>query len=423
MFRRSLSAKVFGAIVVMFAALPSAQGGRGGSRQAPAGFQVLESYEISASQRAVIARKLGVQIASFSHTSFSIHGRPLRMNVIYCANPEDAAKAQKTIVATKKHPAFCLTSQRTVVEFIGDDTELAILAGFELGFRPRPQKASYKVWFRLAPTDKVDYTSWKTLSNLFASASVDRDNMAIKTRIAMLMNKFRFGNEVVLRSLGEAGAVPSYSFQPEAVKTTPLAGGDLSKYTFQDLPRDANIPYVTLRATVHSAAAVVIPSTRKADEELLKATEHWPCDDPEIISLAAEITDGCDSLEEKTDAILKWLKPGENIRFVESMSSARHGVKKVLSQKFGQAWDFSDCFITLARASKIPCRQVAGWFFSQSAHVWAEVLQEGSGWRQVETTGGGKTGCGIYHIPLTASEDGAMSFMYLSRPRIDFLEN
>lgn len=423
MFRGSLLAKFFLAIAVMFAALPSAQGGRGGSRRAPAGFQVLESYEISASQRAALARKLGVRIVSFSHTSFSVYGRSLKMNVIQCSDPEEAVKAQKTIIATKNHPAFCLTSNKTVIEFIGDDTELAILAGFELGFRPRPKKASYKVWLRLAPADKVDYASWKTLSNLFATAIADKENTAIRARIAMITRKFRFGNEVVLRSLGEAGAVPSYSFDPKAVKTTPVAGGDLSKYTFQDLPRDANIPYVTLRATVHSAASTIIPSTRKADDNLLKATEHWPCDDAEIISLAAEITEGCNSVEQKTDAILKWLKPGENIRFVESMSSTRHGVKKVLSQKFGQAWDFSDCFITLARASKVPCRQVAGWFFSQSAHVWAEALHEGSGWLQIETTGGGITGSGIYHIPLTASEDGAMSFMYLSRPRIEFLEN
>lgn len=423
MFRRSLFRKVFLSVAVVFAALPSAQGGRGGPRRAPAGFVVVESYELSANQRAAIARKFGVRVVGFSHTSFSVHGRPLKMNAINCSNSEEAVKVQKVIAATKNHPAFCITSKNMVVEFIGEDTDLAIIAGFELGFRPRPEKASYRVWFRLAPTDKVDYGSWKTLSNLFALATADKENTAVKSRIAMVISKFRFGNEVILRSLGEAGAVPSYSFDPKAVKTTPAAGGELSKYTFRELPRDVNIPYVTLRATVHSASSETIPSTRKAGAELLRATEYWPSDDSEIILLAAMITDGCNSVKEKTNALLKWLKPGENIRFAESMSSARHGVKKVLSQKFGQAWDFSDCFITLARASNVPCRQVAGWFFSQSTHVWAEVLEEGSGWRPVEPTGGEGARCGIYHIPLTASEDGAMSFMYLSKPRIEFLEH
>ena len=224
-----------------------------------------------------------------------------------------------------------------------------------------------------------------------------------------------------LRALSQAGEAPSYSFEPEATNVTPVAGGDLSRYTFEDLPRDVNIPYVLLKATIQTAHAPIITSSRKADNPLLEATEYWPSDDPEVVSLAAKITAGRNTVEEKTEAILRWLKPGKNIRFAESMSATRHGVKKVLNQKFGQAWDFSDCFITLARASKVPCRQVSGWFYSQSAHVWAEVLQEGSGWRQVETTGGGTTGCGIYHIPFTTSEDGAMSFMYLFKPKIEFI--
>lgn len=423
MFRGFTLVRAFLAVSLAFAALPSARAARGGGRRAPAGFEVLESFDVPAAQRSAIAKRLGARIVSFSHTSFAVHGRSLEMNVIKCSNSEEAAKVHKIILRTKKHDAFCFISDSTVIEFIGQDTNLAILAAFELGFKPRPKMASYKISFRLAPVDKADYTSCKKLSNLFASASADRSNTAFEGRIAMMTGKFRFGNEVVLRAIGGGDAVPSYSFEPSAAKTTPLAGGDMSKYTFRDLPREVNVPFVSVTATIHTAPGAIVPTTRMAGPELLGPTEYWPSDDPEIVSLAAEITARCNSVEEKTQAILKWLKPGANIRFTESITTARSGVKNVLRQKFGQAWDFSDCFITLARASKVPCRQVGGWFFSQSAHLWAEVLHEGSGWRQVETTGGGATGCGIYHIPYTTSEDGPMSFLYMSKPRIEFISN
>jgi transglutaminase-like putative cysteine protease len=189
------------------------------------------------------------------------------------------------------------------------------------------------------------------------------------------------------------------------------------------LPREVNIPSVSITASLHTTQNPVIPTTRKAGPELLAATEFWPSDDSEIMALAAKITVNCNSPEEKTEAILRWLLPGKNIKFMETVTSARSGVKNMLRQKSGQSWDFSDCFITLARASKVPCRQVGGWFYSQSAHVWAEVLYEGSGWQPVEPTGGGIANCGIYHIAYITSENGKMSFIYLSKPKIEFIDN
>jgi len=423
MFRHSTLAQAIVATAVMLFFCSMGVATRASGRRAPAGFRVLRSSEIPAEERNAIALRLGAQISKFSHTSFSVHGRPFQMNLIRCPDSSEAAKIYKSVLPMKEHPAFCIIVDNLVVEFIGDDHNLATLAAFELGFKPRPKQATYKISFRAAPVKKVDYTSWKKLSNMFASASNDANNLALQSRVEMLAGSFRFGNEMILRMLAPARAAPSYSFEPKPSKATPLAGGDLRRYTFRDLPREVNIPVVSLTATIHTAQDPVTPTTRKAGPELLEATEFWPSDDPEVIALAAEITADCNTPQEKTDAILKWLLPGENISFAESITSARYGVKKVLSQKFGQAWDFSDCFVTLARASKVPCRQVGGWFFSQSSHVWAEVLYENSGWQQVEPTGGGIRGCGIYHIPYITSEDGSISIVYLSKPEVEFLEN
>ena len=423
MFRHSLLAQAIFAIAIMLPCASVGLAARTQPRRVPAGFKVLRSAEASENQKNAMAKKLGAKITDLSNTSFLVNGQSLQMNLIRCLSSAEAEKVHKSAVATKTHPAFCVLVDNSIVEFVCDDPDLATLAAFELGFKPKPDRVTYKVSFRVAPVEKTDYAAWKNLSNIFALANRDPNNLALQSRIEMLLGGFRFGNDLIFRTAGDAQTASSYSFEPKPAKTTPLAGGDTTKYTFQDLPREVNIPVVSLNATIHTSANPLTPTSRKAGPELLSPTEYWPSDDPEIIKLAAQITANCNTRQQKTDAILKWLLPGKNITFTESLTSARAGVKNVLSQKFGQAWDFSDCFVTLARASKVPARQVCGWFFSQNAHVWAEVLYEGAGWKQVDPTAGGAIECGIYHIPYTTSEDGSMSILYLSRPEITLIEN
>jgi len=423
MFRHSLLARAILGVVVMLPYPSVGLAARTQPRRAPAGFKVIRSADAPENQRNAMAKRFGAGITDLSNTSFSVNGRPLQMNLIRCPSSADAAKIHQIALLTKPDPAFCILVDNSVVEFMCDDPDLATIAAFELGFKPKPSRVTYKVSFRVAPAEKIDYGAWKNLSNMFALSSRDPNNLALKSRIEMSLGSFRFGNDLVLRTAADAQAAPSYAFEPKPVKTTPLAGGDMTKYTFQDLPREVNIPAVLLTASIHTSEAPLTPTSRKAGPELLSPTEYWPSDDPEIIKLAAEITANCATPQQKIDAILRWLQPGKNIAFTETLTTARAGVKNVLSQKFGQAWDFSDCFVTLARASKVPSRQVCGWFFSQNAHVWAEVLYEGAGWKQVDPTAGGAIECGIYHIPFTASEEGTMSLLYLSRPEITIIDN
>ena len=97
-------------------------------------------------------------------------------------------------------------------------------------------------------------------------------------------------------------------------------------------------------------------------------------------------------------------------------------MKKVLKQRYGRCWDSSDCFVTLSRAAGVPARQVGGWLYGTSGHVWAEVLTDGKGWQQVDPTGGGRLDCGIYHIPYFTTETGDMPILYVSMPQIDILQ-
>ena len=65
---------------------------------------------------------------------------------------------------------------------------------------------------------------------------------------------------------------------------------------------------------------------------------------------------------------------------------------------------------------------MGGWLYGVSGHIWAEMLIEGAEWRQVDPTGGGRLGCGIYHIPYFTTETGDMPILYLSMPQIEILE-
>ncbi len=148
------------------------------------------------------------------------------------------------------------------------------------------------------------------------------------------------------------------------------------------------------------------------------STPWWPAADPSVKALARQITAGKRTNDQKAMAILEWLTPGSNLKY-SGRTGSRWGTLRVLEQKFGHCWDFSDCFVTLARAAGVPSRQVAGWLYAGSGHVWAEFYREGEGWQQVDPTGGGKLACGIYHIPYFTSEDGEMPILYVSMPKIE----
>jgi transglutaminase-like putative cysteine protease len=136
--------------------------------------------------------------------------------------------------------------------------------------------------------------------------------------------------------------------------------------------------------------------------------------------LAHRITRGKSTREQKAHAILAWLAPGKNIRYSGNTGS-RWGTLKVLHQKSGHCWDFSDCFVTLCRAVGVPARQVGGWLYGSSGHIWAEYFTDEDRWQQVDPTGGGLVACGIYHIPYFTSEDGEMPIVYLAMPTIEVI--
>jgi hypothetical protein len=391
-------------------------------KKIPAGWQIENSFVVPRNQTVAIGKKLGVHIKNLSNTIFSVQGKRFQVNVIECVTMAEAEKVHRSILKMKGDPAFCIKLDDSVVEFVGDDVELAIKAAWELGLKPKPTEAKYRISFEAAPIVRCDYMSWNKLFNLFVQASGGTDSQTARSQISQLSKRFDFGSEIVLRTCGTGKDKPTYLFKPPAAAARPLAHGDTTKYTFRNLPLKVGVPFVSIMAIVHATEPANLPTTRRVDNELLRPTQFWPSDAPRIMALAKKITSGCRNQQDKVNNILQWLQPGKNIEFGGPVIGSRYGVERTLKQGFGQCWDFSDCFITFCRALGIPCRQVAGWFYGQSGHIWAEVLVEGEEWRQVDPTGGVVLECGIYHIPYLTSEDGGMPILYLSMPKIELVD-
>lgn len=102
-------------------------------RKIPDGWQVEKSFIVPQDQTIAIGKKLGSRVKNLSNTIFSVQGQKFQVNILECATPAAAEKIYSSILAIKTDPAFCQKYGDTVVEFVGDDVELAKRAVRELG--------------------------------------------------------------------------------------------------------------------------------------------------------------------------------------------------------------------------------------------------------------------------------------------------
>lgn len=387
----------------------------------PAGCFVKSSVELSQDQVVAISGRLGAAIKRISNNFLTVQGNAIQVNIVEGETEPDAEALYKTLSRMKTDPAFCLREGTRVVEYVGNDSALAIKTSYELGFIAKPRQIRYRVTAEVAAIDKADYMAINDLFNQFLTAGQREAGQAAPPQILTLCERFQFGNTITLRKPDDPSHAV-YRFNPRPQDSSESSTSDTITYSFDPIDIAFGVPYVTFTAEISVDDTGLTPATRRPDKALLAATEWWPVDDPDVKALAEQLTSGEATQEGKVGAILAWLVPGAHIKFGGPAVGSRWGVKKVLQQKQGRCWDFSDCFVTLCRASGIPCRQVAGWLYGTSGHVWAEVWITGKGWQQVDATGGGRLKCGIYHIPYFTTEDGEMPVLYVSMPKIDILE-
>jgi transglutaminase-like putative cysteine protease len=412
--RKSIALFLFSTAIVGLAHVGAAQvkPARNPFENVPDGWKVERTVTVPDAQLAALSKKLGGQVTRITNTYLIADGQQLQVNVVACQSDADAAKVFDAILATQKgNTDRVLRDGKSVVEFPRADLRLVRRAHYELGFKPR--SVVYRVSFQAAPIEDGDPMAWNQLFNAFLAGDAGTG------RVRELSPKFRFGDQVLVRSFGQGNEPAKFTFTPAPKDTSPVAGGESTRITFADLPQRAGVPQISVEAQIVSQAFAFTPTKRTGGPELVGPNAFWPSDAPDMVALAKQITAGKQTRDDQVAALLEWFLPGQNIRFGGPVTGSRYGVKKVLEQKFGHCWDFSDSFITLARASGIPCRQVAGWLHGREGHIWAEVLIEGKGWRAVDPTAG--MGCGSDYVPLFAIEDGRMPVVYTSAVKTEVI--
>jgi len=385
----------------------------------PQGCYVNRSIVVGPQQLAQIGKKLGVKLTKLSNTFLTVHGRPIQVNILEAESDAAAAKLHQVFTKMKSHPDFCLRQGRKVIEFAGNDIALVTKTTYELGLRKKPRQVRYRVTAQIATIEKADYMSLNRLFNAFLTTSTANPNPKAVATIESLIKSNKFGESITMRAPNLGRSKSTYRLSPAPSKTKKARHGEIVTYQFSKPAEVHGVPNLTAIIETTTDQTGFTPSRRKVSKSLLAPNEFWPANDPEIVKLAKKITRGKRTRRDKVAAILKWLRPGSNIKFGGPQTGSRWGVNKVLKQKYGQCWDFSDLFVTLCRALGIPSRQVGGWIYGTSGHIWAEVLYKGKGWQQVDPTG---LACGIYHIPYFTTENGEMPILYLALPKIDILK-
>ncbi|MDX1925870.1 MAG: transglutaminase-like domain-containing protein [Pirellulaceae bacterium] len=385
-------------------------------RNLPTGIYVDSSKEVPAAQTKAIGQKLGGTIRRLTNSVIRVHGRAIQVNVIVASDEANATAIQTALLKIKPFP-FCLRNDAAVIEYVGGDIDVAIATktSYELGLLEKPTSVQFRVTAELATVDKADYMACNPLFNQFLALQRGDNQQAVQ-QIQELSKKFTFGKTLTLRNPKLDGELTLHTMQPVASDSKEHGAG--LAYSFRELPNRQGVPFVSITIDTKVDDTGFRADAMSPAESLRSATVFWPANDPAVVSLAKKITAGKATNDEKVMAILEWLTPGKNLKY-SGQTGSRWGTLKVLEQRSGHCWDFSDCFVTLARAAGVPSRQVAGWLYGSSGHVWAEYYREGKGWQQVDPTGGGKLACGIYHIPYFTTEDGEMPILYLSMPTID----
>lgn len=387
--------------------------------QPPAGWAVDKTIAMDAGATAQLGQRWSCALVSVTNVIYVVAGVKCQVNEIVAATESDARTAEVELLKLKGDPSLVRRDGAKVYELVCSDVRLARVAKDVFGFQP--SVVSYRISFLCAPLVSCDSMAWNRLFNLFLE--LDRAEgaeaaEATKAKIAELREKFEFGQELTLRQRGLGDRQIAFTFDPAPESASSADGSDLVTYRFGKLPFIAGVPHVKVVATITSDRAGPSREIKIPVDAFLTATPHWPTESPEIVELVAELTRGVESPELKVAAILRWFGDASHIRYGGDIVGSRYGVTKLLAQRFGRCWDYSDLFVTLCRAGGVPARQVAGWLHRQSGHVWAEVFVAGR-WQQVDPTS--QMACGSDYIAYMTSDGGELPLVYVSPVSIEVI--
>ena len=103
--------------------------------------------------------------------------------------------------------------------------------------------------------------------------------------------------------------------------------------------------------------------------------------DTQTEKLADEICAGCDTDEEKVQAIYQWIIHNYEYDYDYNAFIQYFNIRKTLHTHKGVCYDFSNLFAALCRSQNIPCCVVDGTSYETAAqHTWNRVYYNDSWW-------------------------------------------
>lgn len=373
----------------------------------PKGWKITNGVVMSKALLGGFSKKFGGRLLSLANQDLSINGFAVRANAITAASVEDAQKVEAALLRIRGADYIRRQGDR-VFEVASQSVLVARRVFAALGI-DADIKASWKVSFRVALVDELDYTAANRVFNHFLLLEKDPTDASATSAIAAETKSWKFGK--TLRLLDGA-----WSITPEPSASTAGAGGT-TVYTFDDPPKLAGVPYVDVTGVV-PVSALFAPVPGEAADALIAKTPFWPVENYQVAMTIRSATVGYSDARERVMRLLDQVNQG--VRYGGAMGT-RDGVVKVLERGVGRCWDKSDVLVTYCRAAGIPARQVAGWVPPLGAgHVWVEVYVDG-GWLPVDATTTW-LGTSAEYIPFFRTEDGAMPVVYLKMPVLERAE-
>lgn len=277
---------------------------------------------------------------------------------------------------------------------------------------PSFRTRQYNVEISVYPIKSGDYSMIEKLCGALFKYN-NKPTPESKNQVDFLSRNFTFSNKVCLINYQESWGKTSHTFSIESILDTTT--DSYSIYKFEKLNLDSLKP-ITIKLYVPVKPFAFRKPQREIDYHYLTtSTESWPVNDSSIQKLTCKIINADMSHKERVFKILGWMK--KNIKWSRDQGT-RCGAKNVIKQGFGRCWDFSDVFITLCRAAGIPARQVYGIVYKKGGHAWSEVYLEDKGWVPIDAPRK-RLGVENTFIPISISEDGNMTLVYTSAPKVE----
>jgi len=151
------------------------------------------------------------------------------------------------------------------------------------------------------------------------------------------------------------------------------------------------VPSSTYMGGIDDVPSEFIPYT--------EGDEYWEISDPSISGLAADLTEGSDSVLEMARSIFDFVVQNISYDYAKydavmmGMDIERYGAAQTLELGRGVCEDITDLYIALCRSAGIPTVEVVGVIYSEDGrqyqgdrHAWAEVFVPDYGWMEVDPT-------------------------------------